>query len=373
MDCGPGVADPCTDACEPMRIRAPEGVRMERCVVDRVGPAIIDFTEAAYDLELSDEVWLPTMLKRGLPVLEQGLGVAGMVYGRPPEAGAVQLLNVHVASGPEDFVERHLRALETTPPEVLREQTRSGGAGTASMDRSANSDQLAHYTSHVDYCKDLLFITTVDPKGSGVAILAPLPEVTTLSRQDAQRWQMLAAHVDAGHRLRHGISDGEAEEQSGTDLPYNAEAIFDTNGFRITDAVGPAQERSTAEKLRDAAVSVDRARGTMRKTDPDNALEIWKALVRGRWSMVDWFDTDGRRFVLAIPNSPEVTDPRGLSERESQVVTYAVLGHANKMIAYRLGLSTSRVSTLLRRAMRKMGFRTRAQMVTQMGEFPAVT
>ena len=28
-------------------------------------------------------------------------------------------------------------------------------------------------------------------------------------------------------------------------------------------------------------------------------------------SLVDYFDTDGRRFVLALPNSPHVTDPRG--------------------------------------------------------------
>ena len=46
--------------------------------MDRVGSAIIDFTEAAYDLEIGEEEWLPTILRRGLPVLEQGLGIAGM-------------------------------------------------------------------------------------------------------------------------------------------------------------------------------------------------------------------------------------------------------------------------------------------------------
>ena len=61
--------------------------------------AIIDFTEAVYDLELSNEDWLPTVLKRGLPVLEHGLGVAGIEYGRPPDGGPVQLLRIHVASG----------------------------------------------------------------------------------------------------------------------------------------------------------------------------------------------------------------------------------------------------------------------------------
>jgi DNA-binding CsgD family transcriptional regulator len=340
--------------------------------VDRVGSAIIDFTEAAYDLELSQQEWLPTLLARGLPILEQGLGVAGYEYGRPPDSEAVELLDVHVASGPLDFAERHLRALSTTDPELLRRQLRPGAATTGSEYAKDDPGQLAHYISHVDYCKDVLFLTAVDSKGVGVAVVAPLEEVTTLSQQEAQRWQMLAAHVEAGHRLRQGVAGGDADREANDTLPLDAEAIFDASNFRITDAVGPAKARTTAKKLRDAAVTIDRARGKMRNTDPDNALEIWKALVRGRWSMVDWFDTDRRRFVLAIPNSPGVTDPRGLTERENQVVTYAVLGHSNKMIAYRLGLSTSRVSTLIRSSMRKMGFRTRTQLVKEMGDFPAL-
>jgi DNA-binding NarL/FixJ family response regulator len=39
------------------------------------------------------------------------------------------------------------------------------------------------------------------------------------------------------------------------------------------------------------------------------------------------------------------------------------------MIAYRLGLSTSRVSTVLHSAMRKLGFRTRTELVKQMRGF----
>jgi DNA-binding CsgD family transcriptional regulator len=88
--------------------------------------------------------------------------------------------------------------------------------------------------------------------------------------------------------------------------------------------------------------------------------------------MVDWFDTDGRRFVLALPNSPHIADPRGLTERESQVVAYAVLGQSNKLIAYRLGLSRSRVSMLLRSAMRKLNVQTRVQLVLKMREFQAM-
>jgi DNA-binding NarL/FixJ family response regulator len=157
-----------------------------------------------------------------------------------------------------------------------------------------------------------------------------------------------------------------------TELPHDAEAIFDANSFRITDAVGAATERSATKKLREAAVAIDRARGELRESDPEQALEIWKALVHGRWSTVDWFDTDGRRFIIAIPNSPNVVDPRGLTERERQVVAYAAQGQTNKMIAYRLGLSKSRISLLLRSAMRKLGARTRVELVRRLREFEAL-
>jgi len=337
--------------------------------VHRVESAIIGFTEAAYDLEPDDEAWLPKLLQAGLPALDQGLGVAGMVYGRPPDGGSFQLLDVHVASGPANFAELHARALETTPPDVLRAQVRPGRAGTASVDAQGDLEQLAHYTSHVDYCEDILYITAVDCRGAGIAIVAPLPAITRLKGHHAERWEMLAAHVDSGHRLRQGLSVQNAGEQPSTELPHDAEAIFDVHSFRITDAVGYAQEPTATKRLRDAAIAVDRARGKMRDADPERALEIWKALVRGRWSMVDWFDTDGRRFVLALPNSPHVADPRGLTERESQVVAYAVLGQTNKMIAYRLGLSKSRVSMLLRAAMRKLNVQTREQLVIKMGTF----
>jgi DNA-binding CsgD family transcriptional regulator len=116
----------------------------------------------------------------------------------------------------------------------------------------------------------------------------------------------------------------------------------------------------------DAAKRVDRARGKLRKTDPDSAMRIWKSLVDGRWSMVDWFDSDQRRFVLAIRNPPGISDPHGLTKREAQVATYAALGESGKLIGYRLGLSTSRVSALLNDSMRKLRVRTQAELVIKL-------
>jgi DNA-binding NarL/FixJ family response regulator len=182
---------------------------------------------------------------------------------------------------------------------------------------------------------------------------------------------MLAAHFGAGYRLRRALGDGAPEPA--TDLPHGAEAVIDPSDFRVTDAQGQAKSPDALNALRDAALQVDRARGRMRKSDPEQALELWKALVRGRWSTVDWFDSDGRRFVLGLPNAPDVSDPRGLTEREMQVVAYVVCGQTNKLIGYNLGLSKGRVSTLLRSAMRKMGVQTRAQLVRKLRDFGSLT
>ena len=87
------------------------------------------------------------------------------------------------------------------------------------------------------------------------------------------------------------------------------------------------------------------------------------AILRAR---VEWFDTDNRRYMLAVPNAPRVLDPRGLSKRESQVVAYASLGDSHKLIAYRLGISRTRVSNALSSAMRKLNVKTQAQLVEKL-------
>ena len=45
------------------------------------------------------------------------------------------------------------------------------------------------------------------------------------------------------------------------------------------------------------------------------------------------------------------------------MVLYASLGESSKTIGYELGISPSRVSSLLKRAMRKLGLRTRSHLV----------
>jgi DNA-binding CsgD family transcriptional regulator len=85
-------------------------------------------------------------------------------------------------------------------------------------------------------------------------------------------------------------------------------------------------------------------------------------LIRGRWSLVDRFDSDRRRFVVAVRNDLHFPDPRGLSMRERQVAGYAGLGRSAKETAYLLGASAASVENSLRRAQAKLRLYSRAEL-----------
>ena len=117
------------------------------------------------------------------------------------------------------------------------------------------------------------------------------------------------------------------------------------------------------ELLRAAARHLDRSPEVLRHGDAERAIRLWEGLLRGRWTLLDWFDSDGRRFIVAKLNAQSRGTARGLTERERQVALSASLGESSKATGYQLGISPSRVSALLRAAMRKLGVRSKAQLV----------
>lgn len=340
-------------------------------VVDPTGSALIDFTEAAYNLRLEPGEWLRKLLDAGAPVIDQGLGLFAVTCMRPPQGASFIIDQLHAHSAPDDLAERVMRLQSEIPPSLLWRLSRPAMPKTLSEAAEDDLEALNLILRHFDFAKDGLGMSAFDPNGRGVYLIAPLPKVTTLTEKARERWQMLAAHFGAGYRLRRALRKGGPE--AATNLPLGAEAVIDPTSFRVTDAQGQAKSGDALEALREAALQVDRARGRMRESDPEQALELWKALVRGRWSTVDWFDSDGRRFVLGLPNAPNVTDPRGLTDREMQVVAYVLFGQTNKLIAYNLGLSKGRVSTLLRSAMHKIGVQTRSQLISRLHDFGAIS
>jgi DNA-binding NarL/FixJ family response regulator len=121
-----------------------------------------------------------------------------------------------------------------------------------------------------------------------------------------------------------------------------------------------ASERDSRREARTALLDAI----LLRASEEDDAAAIWRAVVAGRWSLVDHFDAGGRRFVVArrTAGSPP---PRfeALTAGERRVLKYAARGHTNKFIAYELNVSPSAVGMRITRAARKLGVRSRVELI----------
>jgi DNA-binding NarL/FixJ family response regulator len=109
------------------------------------------------------------------------------------------------------------------------------------------------------------------------------------------------------------------------------------------------------EALRRAVLARDRARSERGRADVDESLAAWGALVEGRWSLVDVFERGGKRWVVAVPNLPEVRDPRALPPVERAVFALLTRGRSNKSIAFELGIAEGTVAGHVREIRRKLG------------------
>jgi DNA-binding CsgD family transcriptional regulator len=161
-------------------------------------------------------------------------------------------------------------------------------------------------------------------------------------------WSRLSAHLAAAARLRA--------------RPVEADAILTPSG-KVEHAEEAARPPQRVAALRRAVREIEAARGTLRRSHPERALAMWTALVDGRWSLVDRFDGDGRRFVVARKNPPRSAKARALDPMERAAAHLAVHGRSNKQIAYELGLAEATVSGLLRSSAGKVGARSRVELV----------
>lgn len=198
----------------------------------------------------------------------------------------------------------------------------------------------------------------VDQKGT-TALFAGLSKKRKLTDAKRDSYHRLSAHIKAAQRLRRRLG-----QQIEVQLPEGG-AVLSANG-RLLEADGGAKVRDAQEILERRTKFIDQARAQKSLRD-EEALLLWEGLVQGEWSLVEQFDSDGKRFIIAFRNPEEVEDPRGLSDMECRVVGLAVRGYADALIGYHLGLPEGTVSSHLSRAMRKLRVASRADLVKTLG------
>jgi DNA-binding CsgD family transcriptional regulator len=312
-------------------------------------PDLLNVIQAAYGLNASDDAWIESVTTATVEAFGYAQGGGGALY----DATApdwVTLDRVYFKDVPAGFV----NAVTNVPIENPQGQQslvrlyRSGSFVTV-------RDTLAPLVSDISErferygMQELVGLFAVDPTFRGCVLVIHTPR-REYSPRTRYLWRQVAAHVSAGLRLRRTL-------QAMASVPSNpadaAEAVVSPDG-KLEHATGVAATNEGRDLLQQALGRLERAQRT-RASDQAQAIELWTGLFAGRWSLVEHRDTDGRRRFLAFRNDPLLARARALTERERQIVTYAAMGHSNKLIAYSLGLSVSTVGENLQRARKKLG------------------
>lgn len=174
------------------------------------------------------------------------------------------------------------------------------------------------------------------------------------SDRDRMHLDAIGAHIGSALRLRALLrSDPSADGPT-------VDAVISPDG-RILDARGDTKERDVQAPLIEAVRRLEGAK--LRSATTEERLEIWTALVEGRWSILERVETDGKRVLLVHRNSSRSTPLHILSPHEQAVATYAALGHSFKYISYELGIPLATVAVRLKSAIRKLGLRSRGELI----------
>jgi DNA-binding CsgD family transcriptional regulator len=316
----------------------------------------IRMLETAYDVAGDDEAWLQSVADAVRQALDGGLGVVAYFY----DASSARLkIFGYCGAGASDEHLEFARRVHTHPmwqsSEMLRATYRSPSALRISTEMGQKRiGELVTLTGRPSWSR-VLVLNVADPSHRGCVLGSVELDADRRPRRQRAAWSRVAAHIAAGLRLRRRLADVRSSSDP-------AEAILAPSGA-VLHADGLAKPATARDALREATLAVEKARGRLRRSDPDAALNLWRGLLDGRWSLIDRFDSDGRRFIVAHRNNVETRGLRALTSRERQVVSYVALGHSNKLVAYEVGLSLGSVSTHLHSALGKLGASSRVELI----------
>lgn len=327
---------------------------------------LVEVLEAAYGLiERPNSEWLQAILETLRPGFDQGLGVqAYFVDASQPDRFDTWGYEALGVPGQDVGIEAFERWQRLVPVEFKRRVHTFAPFGTASAlpadlhGTAERSSSLAHDN------REVIGVNGLDASHRGVAIAAASLRPIALPEHGLSRlWSRVAVHLATAARVRRKVPAGA--------LGDVGEAILDPGG-KVVHATGAAREANARDALRHGAKAIDKARTRGHRDDLAETLELWQALVSGRWSLVDDFTDGGRRMLVAVPNKTEIRASAVLTEREREVLGALALGHTNKLIAYELGLSVSSVATHLSRAASKLGVRGRVALVRALAADPGL-
>jgi DNA-binding CsgD family transcriptional regulator len=321
----------------------------------------ISVIESSYRFDLGERSWMDGILTAVRPALDEGVGVAMFdarldAYGQPRIGMTVS--QGEVADHFDDVVRAMTVSLDDEQIEMAYRRKAVYATLSERMKpvlEDFREDPVYQKYAHPHGVYDFRTAQIADPSGTMLILGAPLTDVATTSEDERAHWARIAAHIAAAYRLRR---DAEFAGPDSADV----EAVLDPDGRLLHVGEQVQDPESTRDSLEVAAEAIGRARGRMRDTAPDRALRLWRALVEGRYSLVEYEDNDGARYMLARRNEPHAERPAVLNQQQRQIIQFAALGHSDALIAYELGLDPEHVAIQLEAALSKLNLKTRDQL-----------
>jgi DNA-binding CsgD family transcriptional regulator len=316
--------------------------------------SLVDVIEAAYDVGQTDDVWLDGLARAAAPLVDRGLGTIAYLYDVRDPAN-LRMLNAKLPTQVDPVT---LGTFLSSVPTEYVVNTWPRPFGLASSTEGFHGP-LSGALHSLFGAKDVIAINGLDTSGYGVFVGALVPTDIEMPPDHAALYERIATHLASAMRLRQRA-------------PKEPQAVLDPTG-KVVDASGDAALNEARAALSLATARIEEARGPLRRGDPGRAVGGWKGLVAARWTLVDRFERDGKRYVIAQQNAHEINPSADLSARELAVLAAAAAGHHDKLIAYELGLAPSTVRVLLFRAIRKLGAANRAEAIARFRERPPPT
>jgi DNA-binding NarL/FixJ family response regulator len=316
----------------------------------------LDVADAAYDLAAGDEVWLGNVLAAARPLIDHGSFVHAWLFrmtSRAPVATSVLAYPGGITrERAREIIDGHL---PPDPRAMNMPLHRIPLAMTASEFFAGNDPPATSGIPPGFDLRDSIGLTAVDPSGVACVLVGSSTARLSIGARERTAWRKVASHIASAMRLRDRLRElpGEASLDA-------ADALFDEHKRIVHE--GP-DARAKRELVREAAEIFARRRSL---PDSTRALELWRALIAGRWSFVETIDTDGKRFYVLRKNDPRTPGPPLLDARERTIAGLLAHGDSNKAIAYHLGVAESTVSRGITRICKKLGVASRVQLTELM-------
>ena len=319
--------------------------------------AVGDFLEAAYSVETDAQSWLAEVSDAALAVWGRGDATNGAIYDAS-HINAFRAQTVHIGGFSNEARDCIMRGIGLHTPAMVIRTYRSLAAGC--MRNAALPEMLPMLEEMRSLGQsDAMIINGLDPSGFGAFMGLWTPVVVDPGHAELTIYRRMAHHLGAAHRCRRRLRESQPA-RSCCDATEGAEAVLDARK-RVVHATGPALTKEARVDLIETAKIRDSARSS--KTGADESLQRWLPLTRARWTLVDSFDRNGARYIVARENQTQVQGLASLSDRERQVVAYVAIGQSTKETAYALGISDATVRVLLARAATKLGVRSRTALL----------